>query len=74
MFECLTLLVFLWLLLKTIGLVFRLTWGIAKLAAGLLIGLAFPALIVCFLFVGGIAMLIPIGLICIARGIVKSCV
>ena len=39
----------------------------------ILIGLAFPVLIVCFLFVGGIALLIPLVMIAIAAGIVKAC-
>ena len=30
MFELLTLVIFMWLLVKTIGLAFRLTWGVAK--------------------------------------------
>ena len=73
MFELLTLFVFGWLLVKTIGLTLRLTWGIAKIAAGILIGLAFPVLIVCFVFAGGIALLLPIAMIGIAAAIVKAC-
>lgn len=73
MFELLTLFVFGWLLIKTIGLTLRLTWGIAKIAAGILIGLAFPVLIICFVFAGGIALLLPIAMIGIAAAIVKAC-
>lgn len=73
MFELLTLFVFGWLLVKTIGLTLRLTWGIAKIAAGILIGLAFPVLIICFVFAGGIALLLPIAMIGIAAAIVKAC-
>lgn len=74
MFELLTIVLFFWLVVKAIGLVFKLTWGVAKITAGILIGLAFPVLIVCFLFVGGIALLVPVAMIAIAVGIVKACV
>ena len=73
MFEFLTVIVFIWLMVKAIGFAFKLTWGIAKIIASILIGLAFPALIVCLVFVGGIALLIPIIMIAIAAGILKAC-
>lgn len=73
MFELLTIVIFIWLLVKAIGLAFRLTWGIAKIAASILITLAFPVLIVCLVFVGGIALLVPIAMIAIAAGILKAC-
>lgn len=71
MFELLTAAVFLWLLVKAIGLTLRITWGMAKITAGILIALAFPALIVCLVFVGGIALLVPVALIAAAIGVVK---
>ena len=74
MFELLIIAIFIWLLMKTIGLAFKLTWGAAKITASILIGLAFPVLIVCFLFVGGIALLVPVAMIAIAAGIVKACI
>ena len=73
MFELLTIAIFIWLLVKSIGLAFKLTWGVAKIAASILIGLAFPVLIVCLVFVGGIALLVPIVMISIAAGILKAC-
>lgn len=73
MFELLTIAIFIWLLVKAIGFAIKLTWGVAKIAASILIGLAFPVLIVCFLFVGGIALLVPIVMIAIAAGILKAC-
>lgn len=73
MFELLTIAIFIWLLVKAIGLAFKLTWGVAKIAASILIGLAFPVLIVCLIFVGGIALLVPIVMIAIAAGILKAC-
>lgn len=73
MFELLTIAIFIWLLVKAIGLAFKLTWGVAKIAASILIGLAFPVLIICLIFVGGIALLLPIVMIAIAAGILKAC-
>ena len=73
MFELLTVVIFIWLLVKSIGLAFKLTWGAAKIVASILIGLAFPVLIVCFVFIGGIALLVPVVMIAIAAGILKAC-
>ena len=73
MFELLTIAIFIWLLVKAIGLAFNLTWGVAKIAASILIGLAFPVLIVCFVFIGGIALLVPVVMIASAAGILKAC-
>ncbi len=73
MFELLTVAIFIWLLVKAVGLAFKLTWGAAKIVASVLIGLAFPALMVCLVFVGGIALLVPIAMIVIAAGILKAC-
>lgn len=74
MFEIVPLVVFIWLMVKAIGLAFKLTWGIAKIIASILMVLALPALIVCMIFVGGIALLVPLILIGIAAGILKACV
>lgn len=74
MFEILTLIIFVWLMVKAIGLAFKLTWGIAKVIASILMIFALPALIVCMVFIGGIALLVPIILVCIAFGILKACV
>ena len=73
MFELLTIVIFTWLLVKAIGLAFKLTWGAAKIIAAILIGLAFPVLIVCFIFVGGIALLVPVIMIAIAAGMLEAC-
>ena len=73
MFELLTIVIFICLLAKTIGLALKLTWGLAKIAASILIGLAFPVLILCVIFVGGIALLAPVVMIAIAAGILKAC-
>ena len=73
MFELLTLAIFLWLFVKAIGFAFRLTWGITKIAASILIGLALPVLILCLIFAGGIVLLVPLAMIAIAAGILKAC-
>lgn len=74
MFELLTIIVFAWLLIKAIGLAFKLTWGMAKIVASILLVLALPLLIVCLLFVGGAILIIPVAMIGIAAGIMKSCI
>ena len=74
MFELLTLILFVWLFVKAIGLTLRMTWGIAKITVSLLIGLALPVLFVSLIFIGGIALLVPIAMSAIAAGIVKACV
>ena len=74
MFELLTIVVFVWLLTKAIGLAFKLTWGMAKIVASILMVLALPLLIVCLLFVGGAILIVPVAMIGIAAGIMKSCI
>lgn len=74
MFEILAILLFIWLLGKTIGLAFRLTWGAAKIAVTILMALALPLLIGGVLLAGGLLLVVPLGLIGIAFGIVKACV
>lgn len=74
MFELLTIIVFAWLLIKAIGLAFKLTWGMAKIVASILLVLALPLLIVCLLFVGGAILIVPVAMIGIAAGIMKSCI
>ena len=74
MFELLTLVLFVWLFVKVIGFMFKLTWGMAKIIACIIIGLALPALFVSVVFLGGIALLVPIAMIGIAGGIIKACV
>ena len=74
MFELLTIIVFAWLLIKTIGLTLKLTWGVAKIVSGILMVLALPLLIIGLLFVGGIVLIVPIVMVCIAAGIAKVCI
>ena len=74
MFELISLVLFVWLFVKVIGLTLRMTWGISKITVSLLIGLSLPVLFVRLIFIGGIALLVPIAMIAIAAGIVKACV
>ena len=73
MFELLTISIFVWLLVKSVSLALKLTWGLAKVIASVLIVLAFPALILCLIFAGGIILLVPLAMIAIAAGIMKAC-
>lgn len=74
MFEILTVAVFLWLMLKGIRLALRITWGVAKIVATVLMVVALPVLIVCMVFLGGIALVIPVVVIAMAVGILKACI
>ena len=74
MFELLILVAFVWLFVKSIGLAFKVTWGLAKIVAMLLFVLALPTLVGCFLVAGGVLLLIPVALVGIACGILNSCV
>lgn len=74
MFELLTAVIFIWLLVKTIGLAWKLSWGAAKVIASILMAVALPVLIICLVFVGGFALLLPIAVIGIAFGVAKACV
>lgn len=73
MFELLTIAVFIWLLAKSIGLALKLTWGMAKIVASILIALALPGLILCLVFAGGMLLLIPLGMVAISAGILRTC-
>ena len=74
MFELLTLVIFMWLLVKNIGVAFSLTWGVEKISASILMVIALTLLIICLVFVGGIALLVPVVMIAIAAGILKAVV
>lgn len=73
MLELLTVAVFIWLLVKAVGFALKLTWGVAKIIASILIGLALPVLIVSLVFAGGVLLLVPLIMIAIAAGILKAC-
>ena len=73
MFEILVTILCIWLFIKGIGLALKITWGLAKIVATILMVLALPALIIGLLFAGGLLLLLPVALIAIAVGILKAC-
>lgn len=73
MLKLLTVIVFVWLLFTTIGLTFKLAWSVAKIISSILMALALPLLIAGLLFAGGIVLIVPIVMVCIAAGITKAC-
>lgn len=74
MFSLFVLILFCWLFISSIRLAFKVTWGLAKIAAVILFLLALPTLIGCLLLAGGLVLLVPVVLVGIAFGILKSCV
>lgn len=72
--SLLTIVVVVWLTVKSVGLLFRLTWGVARVVAGILTAVALPTLVICVVFVGGAALIIPVALVAAAFGIAKACV
>ena len=74
MLELLTIVIFCWLSFKLLGLFFHMAWGVAKVIATLLFVIALPMLVLLLLFAGGMLLLIPLGLIGLAFGILKTCV
>ena len=73
MIEILISILAIWLLIKAIGVAFKITWGAAKIIATILMVLAIPIFIVCSIFVGGFFLLIPVALIAGAFGLLKIC-
>jgi len=73
MFEILITVLFCWLFFQAVRLAFKVTWGLAKIAAVILFVLALPSLVGCLFFAGGLLLLLPVGLIALAFGILKAC-
>lgn len=74
MMELLLTVLFVWLFFKALGLAFRAAWGTAKLLASVLFAVAVPLLVVCLVFAGGIALLLPLALVGVAFGLLKAVV
>ena len=74
MLEILTVVLFCWIFFKALGLAFRVAWGTTKIIASLLFTLAVPILIGCLVFAGGLLLLVPLAMIGIAFGLLKSVV
>ena len=73
MLEFIITILFFWLFFKAIGLAVKMTWGLTKLIASLLFSIALPLLIGCLLFAGGLVILVPLGLVALAFGLLKAC-
>lgn len=72
--EVIITIVCVWLFFKCLGLALRLTWGVTKFVVSLLFTIAIPLLIFCLLFAGGLVILVPLGLLGLAFGLLKSIV
>ena len=74
MLDLIITVLFFWLFFKAMGLFLRLTWGVTKIIASLLFTIALPLLIGCLIFAGGLVILVPLGLVGLAFGVLKACV
>ena len=72
MFDILCTVLFMWLFIKGIGLVFKVAWSLTTVLAVILFVLALPALAICFIFAGGILLLIPVGILGVALALLKA--
>ncbi len=73
MFEILSIIIFIWLLGKTIKLALKLTWSAAKIVAAILLVVAAPLLVAGLVLAWGLVLLVPLVLAAIALGLVKLC-
>ena len=73
MFTLFVIFVFVWLFVKSVGLAFHVTWGLAKIAATLLFVIALPLLVVFAILGSLLPLLLPLALVAAAFGILKSC-
>ena len=73
MFEILISILTICLFFTAIRIAFRITWGVTKIIATVLMVLAIPVFIVCLLFAGGFVLLLPVALIGGAIGLLKTC-
>ncbi len=71
MLESILTVLFISLFVLTIKLLFKLTWGVAKISAVILLIIALPTLIGCLMVAGGLVLLIPVALLIGAIGIIK---
>lgn len=72
LFEILCTILFVWLFIKVFGLVFKVAWSLTKVLATIFFVTALPALIVCFIFAGGILLLLPVGLLGLAFALLSA--
>lgn len=74
MLELFAVIFFCWLLFKVLKLTLKVAWSAAKITASVLLGLACPLLILCLVFSGGMALVVPLAMIALAFGLLKKCV
>lgn len=71
MLDILLTVLFISLFIWTVKLLLKLTWGIAKVIAVILLIIALPTLIGGLMVAGGLVLLIPVALLIGAIGIIK---
>lgn len=71
MLDFLLTVLFICLFFWTIKLLFKLTWGVAKIIAVILLVVSLPTLIGILMVAGGLVLLIPVALLISAIGIIK---
>ena len=62
----------LWLFFKGVGLALRMTWGLAKLIGVVLMAVALPVAGVCVFMGLGVLLLLPVGLLLLALGLMRT--
>ena len=62
----------LWLFFKGVGLALRMTWGLAKLIGVALMTVALPVACVCVFMGLGMLLLLPVGLLLLALGMMRT--
>ena len=72
MLEVIGVLLFLWLMGKVSGLLFRLAWEVVKVVAILLLAAALPILAAGLLCAGGMMLLVPSGLLLLILALLKG--
>ena len=73
MFEILVLIACVWVGFQALKLLFKVAWCMAKVFAVILLILAFPGLLVCLFVIGGAIVLVPLAMVALAFGLLKSC-
>ena len=62
----------LWLFFKGVGLALHMTWGLAKLIGVVLMTVALPVACVCVFMGLGMLLLLPVGLLLLALGLMRA--
>lgn len=73
MLEILVSIAFVWIGFHALKLIFKVAWCLAKAIAVILLILAFPGLLVCLFVIGGAIVLLPLAMVVVAFGLLKSC-